>query len=71
MVYWEPSHEPWCSPRSPGGGLRVSGSSCGRRGAPRGVSRIHLRPSGHHFFIFCGIGGRADRIFGNDGPSKT
>ena len=36
MVYWEPSHEPWCSPRSPGGGLRVSGSSCGRRGAPPG-----------------------------------
>ena len=36
MVYWEPSHEPWCSARSPGGGLRVSGSSCGRRGASPG-----------------------------------
>ena len=71
MVYWEPSREPWCSPRSPGGGLRVSGSSCGRRGAPRGVSRIHLRPSGHHFFSFRGIAGRAARIFGSDGPWKT
>ena len=39
--------------------------------APRGVSRIHLRPSGHHFYSFRGIAGRADRIFGNDGPSKT
>ena len=56
---------------SPGGGLRVSGTCCGRRGAPRGVSRIHLRPSGHHFFNFGGIAGRADRIFGSDGPSKT
>ena len=37
---------------SPGGGLRVSGSACGRRGAPRGVSRVHLCPSGHHFFNF-------------------
>ncbi len=26
----------------------------GGRGAPRGVSRTHLRPSGHHFFNFCG-----------------
>ena len=43
----------------------------GGRGAPRGVSRIHLRPSGHDFFSFRGIAGRADRIFGNDGPSKT
>ena len=39
--------------------------------APRGASRIHLRPSGHHFFNFCGIAGRAARIFGSDGPSKT
>ena len=39
--------------------------------APRGAPRIHLRPSGHHFFNFCGIGGRADRIFGSDGSSKA
>ena len=37
-------------------------AAAGRRGA----SRNHLRPSGHHFFNFCGIAGRADRIFGQN-----
>ena len=62
------SRSPRCPPEVPGRGAEGVRELLW---APRGVSRIHLRPSGHHFFSFRGIAGRADRIFGSDGPSKT
>ena len=40
MVFWEPSRTPWC-PRAGAEGVWEL------LGAPRGASRIHLRPRSH------------------------